>query len=291
MTTAFTAPSLDELEKVTAHLTSILTLLPYEIRHSIDTSGNAEKYAAKYAPSQASKKTKQPEAPTAQPTKRVKFADEKAIQATSLPTEVKQRLQAKLQELRAKRGGIKKSEKKAASEATTGVKTKSNRPTNAEGKIGALTKKKGEEKPKLSAPKAEPIIKDRMILSNLDTKPSDVMSASKSALNKKKKVTDPKQLLQMAIKRKEKAESKLKDKVEPESTQKDAMKAALAKARGEKVNDDIKLLKSAVKSRDKRKEKSKKEWGKRVRNVQKLKETKNKKRTENIAKRKDKKKK
>lgn len=260
----FTVPSFDELERIQADLSAILTLLPHEIRHGIDTSGKAEKYS--------------------QPTKKVKFGGE-SKSAPVLPAneEVKSRVLAKISELRSKRGGVKKSEKPVAEKTTV----QRNKPSKVDG-VKQSKDTSNAEKPKSKT--QEPIKEAKMMLSNLDTKSEDPLVVEKESKMKKKKVTDPKQLLQQAIKRKEKLDSKKTVAEDPEKVEKDqAMKAALAKARGEKLTDDIKLLKSAVKSREKRKEKSKKEWSKRIRTVEKQKVTKQKKRADNIAKRKSKK--
>ena len=68
-----------------------------------------------------------------------------------------------------------------------------------------------------------------------------------------------------------------------------AMRTALLKARGEKILDDTKLLQRTVKNRDRSKKKSAKEWAKRLRQVERSKAEKQKKRAENIASRKSKK--
>lgn len=259
---SFTLPSLSELEKVQADLMSILTLLPNEIRHGIDTSGTAEKFA--------------------QPTKKVKFSSEST---PVVHDEVKSRVLAKISELRGKRGGIKKSEKPAPEKKKT---TPKNKPSKVDSNEGAGSSQKVVAKKPASKNPSQEVSK--MIFSNIDTKSEDHLVLEKQESMKKKKTTDPAQLLQKAMKRKEKLEN-IKAKADnPEKIEVDlSMKAALAKARGEKLVDDVKLLKSAVKSREKRKEKSRKEWGKRVKMVEKHKVAKIKKRSENIAKRKAKK--
>ncbi|KAL6707553.1 hypothetical protein ACN47E_003902 [Coniothyrium glycines] len=69
--------------------------------------------------------------------------------------------------------------------------------------------------------------------------------------------------------------------------EKDLWLAAKKRAQGEKVYDDVGLLKKSLKRQMKQKEKSKQEWKDRLTNVQQGKESKQKKREENLKKRKD----
>jgi hypothetical protein len=69
--------------------------------------------------------------------------------------------------------------------------------------------------------------------------------------------------------------------------EKDLWLAAKKRAQGEKVFDDVNLLKKTLKRQDKQKEKSKLEWKERLTNVQEGKERKQKKREENLKKRRE----
>jgi hypothetical protein len=69
--------------------------------------------------------------------------------------------------------------------------------------------------------------------------------------------------------------------------EKDLWLAAKKRAQGEKVFDDVNLLKKTLKRQDKQKEKSKQEWKERLTNVQDGKERKQKKREENLKKRRE----
>ncbi|KAF1916098.1 surfeit locus protein 6-domain-containing protein [Ampelomyces quisqualis] len=69
--------------------------------------------------------------------------------------------------------------------------------------------------------------------------------------------------------------------------EKDLWLAAKKRAQGEKVFDDVNLLKKTLKRQDKQKAKSKQEWKERLTNVQDGKEKKQKKREENLKKRRD----
>ncbi|KAI7828785.1 surfeit locus protein 6-domain-containing protein [Gamsiella multidivaricata] len=64
--------------------------------------------------------------------------------------------------------------------------------------------------------------------------------------------------------------------------EKDTWKKALQLAQGEKVKDDVKLLKKTIKREEVQKKKSSKEWGERKSTVSKTKDQKQKKREENI---------
>jgi hypothetical protein len=69
--------------------------------------------------------------------------------------------------------------------------------------------------------------------------------------------------------------------------EKDLWLAAKKRAQGEKVFDDVNLLKKTLKRQEKQKSKSKQEWKERLTNVQEGKEKKQKKREENLKKRRD----
>jgi hypothetical protein len=103
---------------------------------------------------------------------------------------------------------------------------------------------------------------------------------------KKKGKSDAKTALEAAQKKQARIngldEEKRKDILE-----KDAWLAAKKRAQGEKVFNDVGLLKKSLKRQQKQKEKSTKEWSDRNTNVQQGKEARQKKREENLQKRKD----
>lgn len=106
---------------------------------------------------------------------------------------------------------------------------------------------------------------------------------------KKKGPTDPKKLLQNLEKQKEKIDS-LKESGDvdkaSELKEKSIWKNALAKASGEKVKDDPTLLKKSIKRREQQHKSSKKKWEARQEAVEKGQEDRQKKRQDNIDKRK-----
>lgn len=117
---------------------------------------------------------------------------------------------------------------------------------------------------------------------------------SSSDVNQKNQVSDPKRLLQKV----EKANKKLKmleikgkkDKLQEIKTKK-TWDAAIQKAEGVKVKDDVELLKKSISKIKQRKAKSKKKWEERENAVKNKKEETQKKRQENINKKKQERKK
>lgn len=115
----------------------------------------------------------------------------------------------------------------------------------------------------------------------------DFSNIGKSKVKKGEK--DPKKILKNLEKQKEKIEKLETDgnkEKASEIKEKDAWKNALAKAQGEKVKDDPLLLKKSLRKTEEKKKSSKKKWEKRVANVEAQKDERQKKRTENIQKRK-----
>ncbi|XP_014472597.1 PREDICTED: surfeit locus protein 6 homolog [Dinoponera quadriceps] len=143
------------------------------------------------------------------------------------------------------------------------------------------------EVPKIPKPKPVFNSQGKMVFSKFDF--------SEIGMKKKlpKSENNPKKILQQLEEKKEKLkqleESGDKEKIE-EIKEKDAWKAALAKANGEKVKDDPELLKRSIKRREKKKKQSAKKWDARLENVQKSKQERQDKRRENIMKRKKEKK-
>lgn len=103
---------------------------------------------------------------------------------------------------------------------------------------------------------------------------------------KKKGPADPKTALEMA-QRKQARISGLDESKRADIEEKDAWLAAKKKAHGEKVRDDTSLLKKTLKRKEKQKGKSEREWNDRIRGVEKGKEFRQKKREENLRKRRE----
>lgn len=114
----------------------------------------------------------------------------------------------------------------------------------------------------------------------------DPNSATQSSEHKKKGPSDPSTALQAALKKKARLSGLDDDKKERVASQ-DMWMNARKRAAGEKVRDDTSLLKKALKRNDSQKKKSEKEWEGRKEGIQKSIEMKQKKRTENLAKRRD----
>lgn len=106
---------------------------------------------------------------------------------------------------------------------------------------------------------------------------------------KKKQPKDPKKILEIIEKQKEKVNNLLESgetKKAIEIKEKSVWKNALAKATGEKVKDDPDLLKKSIRKQSQKKNVSKKKWEARIESVKNAQEERQKKRSENIAKRK-----
>ncbi|KAK3044431.1 hypothetical protein LTS18_001304, partial [Coniosporium uncinatum] len=102
---------------------------------------------------------------------------------------------------------------------------------------------------------------------------------------KKKGPQDPKTALEAAEKKRLRLAS-LDEEKRKDIEEKDAWLNAKKRAHGERVRDDTSLLKKTLKRKQKQKEKSEKEWRGRIEGVQKGKEVKQRKREENLLKRK-----
>jgi hypothetical protein len=103
---------------------------------------------------------------------------------------------------------------------------------------------------------------------------------------KKKGKSDAKTALDAAQKKQARLNG-LDDEKKKDIQEKDLWLAAKKRAQGEKVFDDVNLLKKTLKRQDKQKEKSKQEWKERLTSVTEGKERKQKKREENLKKRRD----
>ncbi|EXJ94582.1 hypothetical protein A1O1_02978 [Capronia coronata CBS 617.96] len=107
--------------------------------------------------------------------------------------------------------------------------------------------------------------------------------------HKKKGPRDPASALKAALAKKERLTS-LDEQKRQEIEQKDMWLNAKKRAHGEHVRDDTSLLKKALKRQQGQKRKSEREWSERLQGVQKAQDARQKKRTENLARRKDEKK-
>jgi hypothetical protein len=115
----------------------------------------------------------------------------------------------------------------------------------------------------------------------LDTNHSGLVST-----HRKKGPSDTKSALQVA-ERKEARINGLDDMKRADIVEKDAWLNAKKKAHGERVRDDTDLLRKTLKRKDKDKQKSEREWNDRITGVQRSQELRQRKREENIQKRKD----
>lgn len=261
--------TLADLEQLEQSISAILTLLPAELRqnNNLDVDGKAIK----------------------QDNKKVRFVKDcdnvKPSPSTpSLPSNNNNNTHQSKEELRAKFQAKLLQVQRKPSEK----KKPKNEPKKKQ------TKKQSSNKPS----KVEPVIKPNHRVENMD--PSEakaneeptslILSQLKTEktnhtkLGTKKKTADPKQLLQMAQKSKDKLRDKRSKSDDPQQFDSQvSLRSALKKARGDKLHDDTKLLKEAVKKREQRKKKSAKEWGKRLKQAEKVRVEKQKKRTDNIA--------
>jgi hypothetical protein len=103
---------------------------------------------------------------------------------------------------------------------------------------------------------------------------------------KKKGISDPKGRLEHLVAREERL-AKLDPEKKAVAVENDRWHSALLSARGEKVWDDPALLKKSIARREREKKKSTKEWNERLAKVEKGKEERQKKRDDNIAKRRE----
>ncbi|KAJ4375065.1 hypothetical protein N0V83_002145 [Neocucurbitaria cava] len=103
---------------------------------------------------------------------------------------------------------------------------------------------------------------------------------------KKKGKSDPKTALEAAQKKQARING-LDEEKRKDIQEKDLWLAAKKRAQGEKVFDDVGLLKKSLKRQQKQKDKSKQEWKERLTNVQQGKEKKQKQREENLKKRRE----
>lgn len=114
----------------------------------------------------------------------------------------------------------------------------------------------------------------------------DPVTAEIVEQHKKKGPRDPASALKVALAKKERLTS-LDEQKRLEIEQKDMWLNAKKRAHGEHVRDDTSLLKKALKRQQGQKRKSEREWNERLEGVQKAQYAKQKKRTENLTKRKE----
>jgi len=108
----------------------------------------------------------------------------------------------------------------------------------------------------------------------------------KLAKKKVKGPSDPKGRLEH-LKARENRVSQMDPEKAGKAIENDRWHHALLSARGEKVKDDVSLLKKTISRREREKKKSKREWDDRIAKVEKGKEDRQRKREENIAKRRE----
>lgn len=103
---------------------------------------------------------------------------------------------------------------------------------------------------------------------------------------RKKGSSDAKGALNHLLAKKERLE-KMDSEKKAKAVENDRWHHALLAARGEKIKDDIGLLKKTIARKDQQKKKSTKAWGERLARVEKAKEDRQKKREDNLAKRRE----
>ncbi|XP_011879933.1 PREDICTED: surfeit locus protein 6 homolog [Vollenhovia emeryi] len=152
---------------------------------------------------------------------------------------------------------------------------------------GSKIKTEAEDVPKVS--KAKPVFNSegKMVFSKFDFSEIGVKKKLRKSQN------DPRKTLQQLQQKMEKLKE-LEDLGEKEQAEeireKDTWKSALARASGEKIKDDLDLLKRTIKRNEQSKKHSAKKWDSRIENVQKSIQERQEKRRENIMKKKKEKK-
>jgi len=217
-------------------------------------------------------------------------------------SQLHEKLQAKLAELRGENFGqgkkkkkpkLTKAEKRAKSKAEKRLKQKLNKSLAVNGSPAGSPVS-------MSPNPHKPVYNNegKMVFSKFDFANGEMVGKSSSSAPKggapgggggKPGPKDPKAALNKIKKHKEKLQSlEAIGKTERVKTieEKTAWSTAMAKAEGVKVKDDVDLLKKSIKKIDQRKKKSKQKWEDRKESVEKRKDFKQKKRSENISKRK-----
>ncbi|KAF9417577.1 hypothetical protein BGZ94_009929 [Podila epigama] len=214
-------------------------------------------------------------------------------QAPKSITELRAKLEERLAKFRGRRG------------ATDPSANPTNKPTSRQAILEARLKRKKDKKAsqKLAKEKRAAGGSEGLVVKEQDTSASSTAGGRPSAssindkgevrfskfefsgLQKKKKgPTDAKAQLNMVEAHKEKLAAL--EAADPEKAnalkEKDTWKKALQLAHGEKVKDDVKLLKKTIKREETFKKKSAKEWSERKSTISKAKDQKQKKREENI---------
>ncbi|KAK7532929.1 ribosome biogenesis protein Rrp14-C [Phyllosticta citribraziliensis] len=119
-----------------------------------------------------------------------------------------------------------------------------------------------------------------------DGQQTDLLGTNLIDVTAKKGRMDPKTALIHAQKKQERLASMDEEK-RKEIEEKERWLSAKKKVHGEKVRDDTNLLKKTLKRKDKQKKKSEKEWGERTEGVEKAKYARQKKREDNLQKRRE----
>ncbi|KAF9960154.1 hypothetical protein BGZ72_007841 [Mortierella alpina] len=219
----------------------------------------------------------------------VQTASQTPAQAPKSIIELRAKLEQRLAKLRGNRG--------AAADANAGAK-----PTSRQAILEARLKRKKDKKASLKAAKEKRaaggseglVVKEeasathggRPSASSINDKGEVRFSKFEfEGLQKKKRgPTDAQGQLKMVEAHKEKLAALQVADPEKASAlkEKDTWRKALQLAQGEKVKDDVKLLKKTIKREETFKKKSSKEWGERKSTVSKQKDTKQKRREENL---------
>jgi len=220
-------------------------------------------------------------------------------------SQLHEKLQAKLAELRGenfgkgkkkKKAKLSKAEKKAKAKLEKKLKSKLNKKL-MNGSTGGAGEGSGGGgslggSPGMSPNPHKPVYNSegKMVFSKFDFANGETVGTKDADTGGKKPgPKDPKAALNKIKKHKEKLQSlEAIGKTNRVKTieEKTAWSAAMAKAEGVKVKDDVDLLKKSIKRMDQKKKKSKEKWESRKEGEEKRKNFKQQKRTDNIAKRK-----
>ncbi|KAF9202536.1 hypothetical protein BGZ49_007327 [Haplosporangium sp. Z 27] len=219
----------------------------------------------------------------------VQTAAQTPAQAPKSITELRAKLEERLAKLRGRRGAADPnaaSAKPISRQAILEARLKRKKDKKASRKLA---------KEKLAASGSDGLVVKENVTSTSSGRPSASSINDKAevrfskfefeGLQKKKKgPTDAQGQLKMVEAHKEKLAALQAS--DPEKANalkdKDTWKKALQLAQGEKVKDDVKLLKKTIKREEVQKKKSSKEWGERKSTISKAKDQKQKKREENI---------
>lgn len=206
----------------------------------------------------------------------------KVSEATSVPLEeLREKLHAKLEQVRGKRKHILNGDKDGIKKARVERKDKAKKKKDSEKISSNIKKATGIEKKCVSTKNSIKNDRGELVFSKFD------FATSNGTMKKKSK--DIKKLLRKAEKTKENIEKLENEDSEKAKQLKDkiAWDNALKKAEGQKLKDDPKLLKKTLKRKEKIKSHSQKKWKDRTETVEKQKDERQKKRTQNLKQRRE----